>query len=496
MTAPAAVPAPPPAPSARPSSPATDRRAALLARVRARSSGSGERVGPAPLVAGPRSPGVPAPASFSQEQTWVAQQMAGSTPLHNVSFALHLEGPLDADRLQLAAAGLAERHPVLRSSFGTGPAGLEVRPGAHPATRPALRDLSRSADPDRRARTRIDALARTRFDLAAGPPVRTELLRLGAERHVLMWVAHHCVVDGASFGVLLDELRALYAGLPHAGGAPACDGPDFTDFALRQRQEASGPGRPEALEHWAGVLKGAVPAALPPDLPRPAAPGHRGHSIPFGLDGTERLRAVAASSGTTLFAALLAVAGTALWQHSGGDRLTVGVPMADRGLPGTERLVGPFSTTVPLLLPFSAGMTGRRLLTEVSGALLDADRYQDVSMAKLVDRLGLPRDPTRNPLFQTLVNAGNLPGGACRGFAPDLALRVEAVPNGTVRMDAELTFELHGAQVSGRFEYDQDLYHETTAAEFVRHFAVLLRTTADHPDLPLAELPRPKTDLG
>ena len=49
------------------------------------------------------------------------------------------------------------------------------------------------------------------FDLAAGPAMRADLLRLGTEDHLLALTFHHLVFDGWSVGVLIRELELRYA---------------------------------------------------------------------------------------------------------------------------------------------------------------------------------------------------------------------------------------------------------------------------------------------
>ena len=77
------------------------------------------------------------------------------------------------------------------------------------------------------------------FDLAAGPPFRAALLRLGEDDHVLFLAMHHIVSDGWSLGVLQRELGALYAARVERRGTQL---PELTiqyaDYAAWERSEA------------------------------------------------------------------------------------------------------------------------------------------------------------------------------------------------------------------------------------------------------------------
>src|SRR5262249_17319280 len=115
------------------------------------------------------------------------------------------------------------------------------------------------------------------FDLARGPLLRLTLLRLAAERHLLLLTVHHIVFDGWSFGVFFRELSALYRGRPLPALAL-----QYPAFAPRPRQRAGGAGLPARIERWQARLAGA-PAllALPTARPRPPVQSFRGGSTPL-----------------------------------------------------------------------------------------------------------------------------------------------------------------------------------------------------------------------
>ena len=101
------------------------------------------------------------------------------------------------------------------------------------------------------ARARTDA--GQRFDLEAGPLLRTHLLRLSPDEHRLVICAHHIVVDGWSVGVLLQELGTLYAAT--ASGAhwqdalppPALQ---YADCTAWQRQSLTTERVDQLLGYW------------------------------------------------------------------------------------------------------------------------------------------------------------------------------------------------------------------------------------------------------
>ncbi|MGH3411295.1 MAG: AMP-binding protein, partial [Streptosporangiaceae bacterium] len=116
----------------------------------------------------------------------------------------------------------------------------------------------------------IDVESVRPFALAAGPLLRTWLIRLAAPpvanraEHVLLVVAHHAIIDGWSARLLLRDLAALYAA--EVTGEPS--GLDelpvqFADYAAWERARLRGPVLAELAAWWRGYVP--LDPALPPD---------------------------------------------------------------------------------------------------------------------------------------------------------------------------------------------------------------------------------------
>ncbi|HEY3735055.1 MAG TPA: condensation domain-containing protein, partial [Streptosporangiaceae bacterium] len=153
------------------------------------------------------------PLSCGQEQLWFLDRFAPGLQAYNIPLALRLSGPLDAAALGRALDGLAARHEALRTRLVMGTDGRPAQVIDPP--RPLVLDLADLAEPEagqRQARLGeyIRAAAMRPFSLADGPLLRTWLLRLAPDEHVLLVVVHHAVFDGWSARVLMADLAALY----------------------------------------------------------------------------------------------------------------------------------------------------------------------------------------------------------------------------------------------------------------------------------------------
>ncbi|MCP4657818.1 MAG: non-ribosomal peptide synthetase, partial [bacterium] len=154
------------------------------------------------------------PLSFAQERLWFLDQLDPASPAYNIPGAFHLAGPLDQTALAEAFHLVVERHEILRTSFPS--RGGQARQ-LIAAVSPPLGTVDLRRLPEHRraveARRLTSAEATRPFDLARGPVIRLNLLRLGAERHLLLLNMHHIVSDGWSLEVLLRELANGYAAL-------------------------------------------------------------------------------------------------------------------------------------------------------------------------------------------------------------------------------------------------------------------------------------------
>src|SRR5712671_3212976 len=150
-----------------------------------------------------------APLSFAQQRLWFIDQLEPGSPAYHVATALRLRGPLDVAAVERAIAQIAERHEILRTRFpavdGTP---IQVIDSPHSSSVPLI-DLSEHPAEEREARAQaaMKAEAQRPFDLSTGPLLRTLLVRLSAEEHLLLTVMHHIISDGWSSGIFFRELQ-------------------------------------------------------------------------------------------------------------------------------------------------------------------------------------------------------------------------------------------------------------------------------------------------
>ncbi|MDO0928857.1 amino acid adenylation domain-containing protein [Streptomyces sp. TG1A-8] len=460
--------------------------ARLLARMRRRAEA-------ARIVPGDRDAAGALPLSFAQQRLWFLDRLNPGSAEYLVPTALRVRGALDVAALGTALSGLVARHEVLRTAFpadedGT-PRQVVTAPWPVDVTE---HDLRRVPDADARAREVLRAGATRPFDLGSGRLLRADLVRLADDDQYLLLTVHHIVSDGWSSGVLARELRELYAAALDARTSSLPELPvQYADFALWQREQLTGPALERQLAYWRDRLAGTTPLELPTDHQRPARPSGSGDVVTFSVPAevADGLRTTAARHGASMFMTLLSLFQIVLARYCRQDDIAVGSPIAGRNRAETEDLIGFFVNTLVMRTDLSGDPTFTELLDRVKDTALGAYDHQDLPFERLVEELAPDRDPSRNPLFQTMFVL-QAPGSA-DGQAWELAgtdIEPVEIERGVAKFDLTLTAVESSDGLRAVLEYRTDLFERATVERMAGHFATLAASAAATPRARLSEL--------
>ena len=431
------------------------------------------------------------PLAPVQQRLWFLSR-AEPGPVYNVPLRLRLTGELDREALEEALADVAERHAPLRTLMPEQDGRPYQRILDPVAGAPRLEALSGA---------QAEAVCRTVFDLTAEPPLRTWLVGLGPDEHLLVLLLHHIAVDGWSVGPLLRDLGAAYAARC-VGSKPGWDPlpVQYADYAEWQwdvlgRAEDPDSELSRQLLFWKQTLD-AVPhrLRLPADHAFPEEPTRRAGivSVPGGPALRRRLAGLAQASGTSPFMVVQAAIAALLSAIGAGPDLPLGVPIAGRTEEALADLVGFFVNTLVVRVDTSGDPAFRELLGRVKSATLAAYAHQEVPFERVVEQVNPVRTHGLSPLVQVLLGpSGQAPGGL--DFGP-LAARLESGFTGNAKFDLIFDFhEVPGAQgapadIEFLLEYAEDLYEPDTAYALVSRLVRLLDGVLADPDRPLSRV--------
>jgi len=434
-----------------------------------------------------------APLSFAQQRLYFLDRLDPDSAAYNVPRAIAIRGALDVAALERVFQELLRRHEVLRSRFveREGSVVAEIGPAGDFRLEPEDVPGSTASEREREAMRIAQLEAKRPFDLATGPILRVRLLRLGPERHMLLFTNHHIVSDAWSAGVLFGELTDLYAAFSSGRPSPL---PElliqYGDFAAWQRDWLRGEVLEGQLDYWRRQLEGA-PAVLelPTDSPRPVLQSFEGEleSVRFSPELSAALRELSRRSGVTLFMTLLAAYQTLLFRYTRQSDILVGTPIANRNSPDIENLLGFFVNTLVLRTDLSGNPTFRELLGRVRDVAVGAYAHQDLPFEKLVEELHPGRDLGRNALFQTMLALKNTPVREIRW--PGLELEHLDIGHTTSKFDVSVHFEDAPDGLTCLVEYATDLFERDTIRRMTGHLRVLLESVVADPDRRIESLP-------
>ncbi|GLH96806.1 amino acid adenylation domain-containing protein [Phytohabitans aurantiacus] len=428
------------------------------------------------------------PLTAAQRRLWFLDRLEPGDAAYHISLTVLLRGDLDTGRLIHAFDAVTARHESLRTRFveSGGDPVQEVLPARQ--TRVERADVTSEAE----ARRAVEELIARPFDLAEGHLLRVGLYRLGPREHVLCVVTHHIVGDGWSMNLLYVQLAEAYRGVAS------------TEPGLRPLDHAHArQGTDEAArEYWRAALAEPPVLELPLDRPRPPVRTSAGVSTTRVFDGAlwTAVRQAAQKLRCTPFMLLMTVYQLTLGQASGQDDIVVGTPVAGRDEVAAESVFGYFTRMLLLRADLSGDITFRDLVLRTRKSCMGAFAHQEIPFEGLIADLDLPRDPSRNPLFQAAFTLHSTMDVSATGFQGFEGVGVEEFGEGIRRTITDVAMDVfvsstvidtwhNEARMDVQLTCSADLFDPATTEALVDRFATVLHAALADVDTPVRSLP-------
>ncbi|NTU44041.1 MAG: amino acid adenylation domain-containing protein [Chlorobiaceae bacterium] len=429
------------------------------------------------------------PLSNNEERLWILQQLTPATARYNVPLSFAIEGALDSAAFSRALLSLEKRHHALR---------LVIRPGddTNPEVRhhllppggvlPQTVECRLSVNPEAEADRRMEEEISRPFRLEAETPVRTFLFRVGEEQWRFLMVMHHIACDGWSLNILLDDLARFYdfeRGLSSAPPPPA--GFSLRDYvAAEKRFLESREERELILRRVQRLTPPPEPLDLPTDRMRPATRSYEGAAVDIRFDAfvSRGLDRLAGESGVTPYVMLLSLSALLLYRLAGYNRREpFALGALSSGREGSEMadLAGFLVNTLVLPCRIEPDQSFLDHLASVNLEWQAALCDQQCAFGRLVDSLNLPRDLSRNPLFDVLVawqdllpEPPRLSGLETRSYQARLPF---------AKFDLAFNFMKRDGTIELFLEYSTELFEEESALRIVQRLEALARSVIARP---------------
>jgi amino acid adenylation domain-containing protein/non-ribosomal peptide synthase protein (TIGR01720 family) len=426
----------------------------------------------------------------------------------NQSLLLHSGQSLGPGALRQALQALVAHHDGLRLRFRQEDGGRWTQHYGEVAEALA-QDLLWQADAADAAG--IEALceqAQRSLDLAQGPLLRALLIRVQDGSCRLLLAAHHLVVDGVSWRILLEDLQSAYA--------QACEGAapvlpprtsSVADWARALRAHAL--AHPAERAYWQALQRQSQ--ALPCDHPEGANRLDRLASVEMRLDAQTTqalLKRVPAAYRTQVNDVLLTALGRALCAWTGRDRVLIDLEGHGREdlSPDIDlsRTVGWFTSQYPVLLE-PLGEPGAALKRVKEGLRAVPGRGLGHGVFRYLDGEGQEGGPLPQAgvLFNYLgqfdgsfEDGAWQPAGESAGTAAD--------PQGERSHEFTINGQVFGGELRLVVGYSRERYEPATVQAWVDGFTRELQALVAHclqgpmgmtpSDFPLARLGQAQLD--
>ncbi len=232
---------------------------------------------------------------------------------------------------------------------------------------------------------------------------------------------------------------------------------------------------------------------LPIDHVRPATRSYRSGVVETVLpkELVDGLEVLCQEEGATLFMGLVALVNTLLYHYTGQEDIILGSPVAGRDHIDLEDQVGFYVNTLALRNRFDASAGFIELLGVVKATTLGAYQHQQYPFDELVDKLPLPRDLSRHPLFDVMVVLQSMREAGDRFVGEGLRGLNVSVYEGMLSRNNkfDLLFDCMktGESIRISLHYNGDLFLQETMMRISSHLNQLLQVIIANPITAICE---------
>ncbi|MEJ0005613.1 MAG: condensation domain-containing protein [Steroidobacteraceae bacterium] len=431
------------------------------------------------------------PCSVAQERFWLLDRLEPGNPSYNVAVRWRLEGRISTSLLEEAWREIIARHEILRTQFLETDGKPVQRVAAQVAFKLAEIDLTTLSVEARAAEgDNIGLLeARAPFDLSDGPLLRVLVLRYSPTEAIILVTTHQIVSDGWSIGVMAREMGTIYAALTRQEPSPLEPlAIQYGDYASWQLEWLRQRGTEAETAYWARQLAGVRPFEVVPDRPRPAIPTTNGTIVSLVLprDLTQKMQALSAASGVTMFATAVSALCATLARYTGKNEVVLGTQVSDRDQVELEPMIGQFVNSLILRTNLQGDPSFSTLLERVSTTISDALENRHIPIERLLDMVKAGRGGSTSPavsinfIFQRTFIEG-------RNYGDFTLVDMPSLVAGAIY---DLNFFMVERPDGWRFscQFNTDQFEADTATRLLGYVADAIASVVENPERAVSQL--------
>ena len=418
------------------------------------------------------------PTSSAQKRMYLSSSIEQNSTLYNVTGGILLDTMPDISKLENALKVIVDRHSSLRTYF-------EVIDGN--IVQKVLDNIEISIEKETVNTNNVDDLLheyQSVFTLNKAPLFKVYLLTLPNKKVLLVLDVHHIIFDGASLNNFIQEVSTLYNGkeLPKLPIS-------YTDFAVWEEEQLLENGFKESKEFWLKQFENDIPILnMPTTYARPANKSYDGTTFVTSIskDTTLKIEQFANKYNVTPYMVMLSAYYILLYKYTNQEDIVIGSPISGRFHQELEPLLGMFVNSIPIKSSILATNNIEEFLQQIKETCVNAFAHQDFPFDVLVNELNIPKDNSRNPLFDTMFIYQN------KGFSNLNFDKINAqycIPtSNTSKFDLSVEVLPTNNELTLSFEYCTKLFNEDFINQFATHYCNILNAILEQPKETIANI--------
>ncbi|MBN1050268.1 non-ribosomal peptide synthetase [Clostridium botulinum] len=414
-------------------------------------------------------------ASSAQKRMYMLQELDKENTAYNIPGAIEFNEKLDIQKVKNTLLTLIDRHEILRTQF-------DVIDGEVVQIVKKIGDVDfdikeLNVDDENELNKVLIDFAEN-FNLSKTPLIKVGVIRIKDMKEILVYDMHHIISDGVSMSIMSKEFIQLYEGkeLPPLKV-------QYKDYCNWQRNLKSSREYENQQKYWMNKLDRDIPVLnIATDFSRPMVQQFDGQELKFKLDkcDTNKLKALAKETRTTMYMILLSAFNILLSKYSGQDDIIVGTPVSGRNHPDLENVIGLLVNTLAIRSKIDFEKSYLDFLNDIKSNTLEAFDNQDYQFEELLEQLDLYRDISRNPLFDVMFSWGkveNIDSITQYNFYNNIA-----------KFDIDMTAIELNDEIYLNIQYATSLFKRETIEKMSNHYINILKTLINNKQIKLKDI--------
>ena len=419
------------------------------------------------------------PVSSAQRRLFILDQLTKDKLSYHIPEIWNIKGKLNVAALIEACYKIIDRHEIMRTSFDiSNDVPVQIVHENVDFTIPV------STKSEQEARNHIRGFIKS-FDLATAPLFRIEIIQLALDNHLVLFDAHHIIIDAFSMEIFKKEIFSYYE-----GKEPEPLKIQYRDYSIWQNNYYKTKEAIEKKSYWENQYGGEIPVInFPLDYPRTANQSADAGIFSFCIDETltAELKNMSAKNGISTFMILLAVYNIVLHKYTQQDDIIIGVTTMGRDNVELSKLLGMFVNNLPIRTFPKDDITVLEFLNNVKETAIIAFANQDYPFDELVEDLKIKRDLDRSPLFDVVFSYMNFELSEIKNDELQiLDYRAETI------LSSEYDMTLYGIEAEDKIyitiKYKKSLFKKESIERFAGHFSKTVKIVTENKGTKLRDI--------